>query len=360
MELELVNKELIDISTLDTFTSVIWRDVYCGHGDFELILPISAVIVPKIRMEYYLTSKDSDHAMIIEKFNIHSETDKGIQVIMKGRSLESILFRRIVWAKTSVSGKLQDAIHGLLDSCAINPSNPKRKISRLEFEESTDPIFDTLTVNTQFTEDTYLYNAITSLCLSAGVGYKITITDAGKFRFKLYTGKDRSFSQTENPYVVFSPNFDNIINSDYQNITDSLKNVTLVSGELGIENIPTTATVILPGEDPTDLDRREIFTDAKDISRTIQGEEQPLTEEEYLALLNQRGLENLSQNAVVETFEGEADTITSYIFGEDFFMGDILQVANEYGSEARSRVTELIHSQDLNSTKVYPTFSAEK
>ncbi len=38
-------------------------------------------------------------------------------------------------------------------------------------------------------------------------------------------------------------------------------------------------------------------------------------------------------------------------------MGDILQIANEYGKEAESRIIEIIYSQDPKGIRVYPTFS---
>ncbi len=52
-----------------------------------------------------------------------------------------------------------------------------------------------------------------------------------QFVFELYAGFDRSYDQTENPYVIFSPKFENIINSNYIESKASLKTVTLVGGE---------------------------------------------------------------------------------------------------------------------------------
>ena len=50
-----------------------------------------------IKQDYYLQSKESEHVMIVEKIQITSDTEDGNHVTVTGRSLESILDRRIVW-----------------------------------------------------------------------------------------------------------------------------------------------------------------------------------------------------------------------------------------------------------------------
>lgn len=43
-------------------------------------------------------------------------------------------------------------------------------------------------------------------------------------------------------------------------------------------------------------------------------------------------------------------------YGSDFFKGDIVQVTNEYGIEAKTRIVEFVISQDVNGIDTYPTF----
>lgn len=43
-------------------------------------------------------------------------------------------------------------------------------------------------------------------------------------------------------------------------------------------------------------------------------------------------------------------------YGEDFFNGDIVQIANEYGHETQARILEIVQSEDENGFSVYPTF----
>ena len=100
--------------------------------------------------------------------------------------------------------------------------------------------------------------------------------------------------------------------------------------------------------------RRELYTDARDVSSTVDNE--TLTDSEYKAQLSQRGLENLSENIATKSFEGKVETTRMYRYGEDFFLGDMVQIVNEYGIEGKARVTEFIRSQSKEGLDSYPTF----
>lgn len=183
-----------------------------------------------IKQDYYLQSKESEHVMIVEKIQITSDTEDGNHVTVTGRSLESILDRRIVWGQKLLSGNLQNGIKTLLNENVISPSDSNRKIPNFIFKESTDPAITKLKLEAQYTGDN-LYDVIQKICEEQGIGFKITLNDEKQFVFELYAGSDRSYDQTENPYVIFSPKFENIINSNYIESKASLKTVTLVGGE---------------------------------------------------------------------------------------------------------------------------------
>ena len=214
MDLVVLNRELDAISVIDIYESFIWTDRYYRYGDFELYTAMQNNILDIIKKDFFLQSSDSDHIMIIEDWIIKSDIENGNHITVTGRSLESILTRRIIWGQKTISGNLQNGIKTLLNENIISPSDSKRKISNFIFEESTDPVITKLTINAQFTGDN-LYDAIQKICEERGIGFKITLNDNKQFVFKLYAGVDRSYEQTLVPYVIFSPNFDNIINSNY-------------------------------------------------------------------------------------------------------------------------------------------------
>ena len=349
MDLTILDTDKTPLCVLDVYNSFIWTDRYSKYGDFELHASMSEDLLQYLRQDYYITNANSEHVMIIEKLLINSDTENGNTITVSGRSLESLLERRIVWKRTTLSGNLQNSIKKLLTENVISPKDSNRKIEDFIFEESTDSAITELTIKGQYTGDN-LYEAITSICQENNIGFKVTMNNLNQFVFKLYSGVDRSYGQSVNPYVVFSPNFENIIESNYIESKMALKNVALIGGEGEGTARKYTSVGTAAG-----IDRRELFIDAQDV-RSEDDNGNSIPEAVYLEQLRQRGREKLAENVDVVAFEGEADVSTMFTYGVDFFMGDIVQIANEYGHETKSRIVELISSESEEGVSTYPTF----
>lgn len=350
MDLFVLDTNLNTVAVLDSYESLIWTERYDSYGDFELVLPITDESLTLLKLDYYIENRDSEHLMIIEKILVTSDSENGNRLTVSGRSIESILDRRVVWGTQTVSGNLQNGVKTILQLNIIGPSTAARKIGNFIFEESTDPAITELTLNAQFTGDN-VYEAIHEVCQERNIGFKVTLTDAKQFAFKLYAGKDRSYNQVANPYVIFSPKFDNIINSNYLESRLLLKNVALIGGE----GEGTERKYAITDSTASGLNRRELFVDARDIS-SDKGNGNHMSDTDYKNLLLQRGSENLAENVEVVSFEGEVDTTTAFEYGKDFYNGDIVQIANEYGHEASARVIEVITSENEKGRTIYPTF----
>lgn len=343
MNVLIMDEKFNSVIAIDEYESLIWTERYNQAGSFEIYMPGSKELLGKVKQNYYAWMKGSEQDMIIEQIEI-----KGGMVTFSGRSLESILDRRIIWNQTILNSKLQYAIRRLLNENVISPSIADRKIPNFIFEESTDPAITNLEIRVQYTGDN-LYESLVSICDSYGIGFTVRLNDQNKFVFKLYSGKDRTESQMVNPRVVFSPNFDNLISSNYIESDKAFKNVTLVSGEDQGNSRRTFIVGSAKG-----LARRELFTDARDVqSETDEGQ---LSEVEYNAQLEQRGKEKLAECEATKFFEGEAEPSINFKYGVDYFKGDLVQISNEYGIEGKARITEYIRSYDSNGLKEYPTF----
>ena len=81
-----------------------------------------------------------------------------------------------------------------------------------------------------------------------------------------------------------------------------------------------------------------------------------LSNDEYISLLRQRGKETLAENTELISFEEQSETSAMFRYDEDFSMGDIVQVEDKYGHLTKSRILELVISEDENGTSTYPTF----
>lgn len=348
MDIFVLNQNFETIDIIDNYESLIWTDRYSAYGDFELYLPMQIDLLWTLQKDNYLYINESEHVMIIEDFEITTDSEVGGRLMVTGRSLESILARRIVWGQKTYSGTVQAIIKKMITEAIISPSISARKIDNFIFQETSDESVNGESIEVQFTGDN-LYEAVTLLCQVVGAGFKITLDENNNFVFSLYSGEDRSYEQDANPYVVFSPSFENIIDSNYIETNSNYRNVTLVAGE-GEGSSRKTVTV----GSASGLSRREVFTDARDISSTTQ--DGTLTTTQYNKQLTARGNENLSEYVVTTAFEGRAEATRMFRYGEDFFMGDIVQIANEFGMESRAHITEIIRSQSESGLEIYPTF----
>ena len=369
MELWVLDKNLQSVKVVDVYKSFLWTDRYNEKGDFEIYIPFNAIDINDFQKDYYLWNSDSEHLMIIDSLSIESNTEEGVCLAVLGESLESLLSRRVVWKKTSftatgtgtsrVEPNLQNGIEKLLNDNIINPEIEARKIDNFIFERSDDPRITELTFEAQyFGED--LYTIIRNLCVEHEIGFKVILNDSGQFVFKLYKGVDRSYEQTVNPYVIFSPKYDNLINSNYIDSVKMFKNVALVAGEAvdnsSSDDEPIRDTYVVNTlSDITGVYRREVFVDASGVSRDMD-DDNKLTEAQYQAHLRQKGIDALIENSEIKAFEGEVNDRIMYKYGRDYFLGDIVQIANEYGHEGQAYVSEFVMSYDNQGSSVYPTF----
>ena len=374
MDIYVYNTSFELVAIIDSFESFIWTDRYSDYGDFELYLSPNSGALNSINADYYLEIRDSNRTMIIEDIQIDVDPENGSSLKVSGRSIESILDRRIVWKQTVISDKsVDEIIEQLLNENLINPADDKRRIDIFKYDElPADHYIKTLKINQiQFTGDSLL-DIVIYLCDAFGLGFRVIRID-GEFHFQLFIGENRSYENDDgteqfmNQHVVFSPAFDNLLNSSYFESHKNYKTVTLVAGEgEGADRI--TFEVESEATPIEGLFRRELYTDARDLSKTTQNEDgttSSLGDEEYNNVLTERGNSKLTEHRVVESFEGSIDPGTEHKYGSpedikkglaDYSIGDIVQVENEYGMGCRCRVTEFIRSEDGSGSDSYPTF----
>ena len=345
MELYVLNRDFEIINYIDTFVSLEWVKRYFDTGDFVLNCVADMNIIKSLQKRNYLVREDDERIMIIEKINITTSAENGNTVNVSGRSIESILGRRIVWKQTNskASETVEQFIRRLVDENVINPTDPKRKIPNLilgELKGFTEKI------EKQVTGDNLL-TVIKEICQAYNYGFKITMNEAGYLVFDLYKGADRSYNQSINPYVVFSNDYDNIINTEYEYDETNISNVALIGGEG-----EGTARKYQSIGDSEGFDRYELFVDANDISSN-DGE---ISLTDYNKLLIERGNEKIAENTFVESYTGEVETTLTYVYKKDYDLGDIIETVNEYGMEATPRIIEIIESENENGLRVVPTF----
>lgn len=352
MELLILDSNFEAIGLIDNFESLIWTERYAEAGDFELYFPMNSQTFDDIRKGTYIWYRNSERLMIIEDFDISADAEIGNKVAVTGRSLESILDRRIIWSQTILTGNFQDGIEKILNENVISPSNVSRQIPNFIFKRSEDVAITSLTIDDQLHGDV-LYDAVKNYCDERSIGFKILPSGTGGFSFELYNGTDRSYAQDALPWVEFSPRFSNLLTSKYAESNKAIKNVALSAGS-GEGSDRKTVSVYTTSAEPTGLSRRELFVDAYSTSQTTDTGE--LSDSEYEKQLIEKGKTALSEYKTSEAFEAEIDTNMQFVYPRDFQVGDIVQIRNEYNIERRVRITEIVWSYDAEGEIVTPTF----
>lgn len=343
------NYEIIAI--LDSFTSLIWTKRYYSCGDFELYLPADNSLLDILRPNMFLTRDDDDSVMVIESFNIKTDAESGDYFIVSGRSLESILYRRIFDRQFTLNntGTLADAVQAMVTECTTNrdgtSARPRtyRQIPNLTVDTSTS--FDG-TMNVQFTGQTLL-DGIFSVCNPRNIGVKMTLS-SGLLLLSLYQG-----SEIE---TTFSTEFDNLVNSSYvYDITQYTNSIEVAGEGEGTDRKSVTRLFFDPENAPeAGLDLYESFVDARNISSN--NGEIPISE--YYDLLSEKAEQVHSERENTKSFEAEVEPLASFKYKTDWNLGDIVTVTNEYDITAYPRIVEVIESWDESGYKVIPTFDA--
>lgn len=321
------------IAIIDYCNSIIWHEKYCGMGDFEIALPVSYGIKDVFEKDNLIYRDDREAVMIVEKIQLTTSEEDGDQIIVSGRTCDAFIARRIVWGQQTYSGYVGQCVIDLLNNNLINPSDPARKVDLFKLGEVPDIL---QTLEKQITGDGLLDSVIEMLS-NYSMGYKIS-RDSGKLRIEIIQGTDRSSGNVAgNPTVKFSPEFDNLLSSTYEFDNTSYRNEALIGGE-GEGSARTYAAI----GGNVGLDRYEMFVD----SRSTSSNDGEITPEVYLEQLKEEGREKLAENSVIETFAGEIEENSTYRYGEDYALGDIVQIENEYGIGGKVRITGVTEKLD--------------
>jgi len=350
MDILVLDKQYSSIANIDEYKSFIWTDRYSKCGDFVLEISVSSEYLPYLALDNYLVINDSNKIMIIEDISIDSDEIEGNYAKITGRSAESILDRRVFLKADSLTGNIENSIKTIINENFISPSNSSRRIDNMIFIDSTDTNVTSLVFEeSKYSKGENIYDTIVSLCEYYQIGFSMVLNENNVFEFRLYSGVDRTYEQSIVPYVVFSPSYDNLKNSNYYTSNAKYKNVNFVLGEGSDEDQVTTTVGSAQG-----LDRREMSTNSTKVSTDIDGV--IVSSGEYLDILITDGKKELTNNKIDLAFDGETDAEQLYHYGTDFFIGDIVQIEDEYGNSGKVCITELIVSMDTEGYSMYPTF----
>jgi hypothetical protein len=349
------------VAVIDVWKSLIWTERYKELGDFQLDIVSTPEARNLLKVGTYIAMSDSFYVMRITTTEDDDSADDERILTVKGSSIETLLNDRVAaeylsdttahpnWTITDTpTAVMRKVFHdicvtGTLSTDDIIPFVVEGTF--LPTSTITEPI-DPITMEI---EPTSVYTVIKQIADTYNIGFRLLrYYDSSQLYWDVYTGNDRTSSQTTLPAVIFAPELDNLQNTKELISIDGSANVAYVFSPAGFQVVYPT------GVDPdvAGFDRHVIAVNATDVTT-----ETYTTPEEVTAALVQKGNEALAALQTYQAFDGEISQFSRYRYGRDFYLGDIVEQRNDDGVANNMRVTEQIFVSDENGERSYPTLT---
>lgn len=360
MEVYILDSLLRRTAVVDRFESMIWTERYSSVGDFQLVIHSTNESRAQFAPGTRLAINESDRVMTVETVENKDDSEGRSLLTVKGTSLEAVLMDRVARAaldnltttpKWIITGTPDYILNYIFEQiCYLGVLDPGDVIPFL-MQGTTYP-----TENIPFPDDIItvsldpdsVYKVTKDLADVYNLGFRLYRNlDTSTLYYDIYTGNDRTSSQSVLPPVVFAPELDNLSNTSELTSTAQYKNVALVIAPNGVRY------VYADNVDPAvaGFERRVLLVNASDITLAAGPDLQ--------AALLQRGIQELAKNRSLTAFDGEIPQNGSYKYNRDYRLGDIVESRNADGYTNQMRVTEQIFVSDAQGDRGYPTLSVD-
>lgn len=323
-EVYILDSDFQTLGVIDEFISCIWTERYSKAGDFEIVCPVNDNTTALLYrsaddlVDRYAMIRDSNTYMVIENVLLTTDAEDGDKYTVTGRSIESLLDRRVIWERyVSENITISSVISALVTRNVTNPSDSERVLDIFRpngswFVASSRSAEKRMKIADYYGDN--LYDVITSLCEAYHIGFRAVPMDGGKFQLQIYDGKDRTYDQLERPYVVFSGKYDSLLSSRWQKNTAGLKNYILVRGDADYDPVFNDGDALLKSTAERNAQTYSgAYQEAQSLSAEIKEMEQQLFD------LNARlaKLYNIPDNAANqnerESLEHQIEQLSYYI-----------------------------------------------
>lgn len=349
------------MDVVDVFISAIWTERYDQTGDFQLDLYSNLKNRNLFKVGTLLAMDKSFRVMMVESIEDDDTSDDTRVLTIKGRSLEKILMDRVAmgaladttttpnWTLTGTPAAIMRQIFhdicvtGILSSQDIIPFITEGSfLAASTIPEPTDIITVEITPTT-------VYEALTNIAKVWGLGFRmLRHYDTSQIYWDVYTGSDRTSSQTVLPAVIFAPSLDNLQNTKALTSIEDAKNVAYVFSPAGFRMVyPENVDPEVDG-----FDRRVLMVEATEVTA-----ETYTTPDQVAAALLLAGNNALAQAQAYQAFDGEITQLSQYRYGVDYQVGDLVEQRDNDGNANNMRVTEQIFVSDAQGERAYPTLT---
>lgn len=358
MEIYTLDSLFRRIDVIDNFQSLIWTERWAGWGDFELSIRSTPASRSMLIPDVFLSTDVAYSTMRIQTTEDTVDAE-GLPILkVKGRSIESFFDDRLLAQKGMIDpgliwfgvpvAFLTEMVNRFTSPTGV--TNPLDAIPNLVMgrhpaipaSNIPEPVENVV----KWYKPQNLYTAMTEFANTWNLGFRLLLNpDNGMVYFDVYTGVDRTTSQTTHGAVVFSPELDNIQNPTELNTVEDAKNVAFVIAQN--ESVEVYAPGILPDTDG--YERKVIAVSPEGLD--------DMTGETLLSAMRQAGREELAKYRPLRAFDGEISQTSNYIYNKDYYLGDLVEIRNRDNVSNHMRVTEQIFVSDAEGFRSYPTLA---
>lgn len=373
--LNIYNTSWEKIAYIDSYTSLIWTRRFTTYGDFELYMPYDPKWNDIIKPDHYVEldgdpdlrgiQNDEIFAMIIERIEYIQQPESPVMMIIKGRCLESLLYRRvfyqnIIYSDSTTGHSLNTRVSFLYEIvriCIGNDALDVRKIPCSILDtDIPNPTYDDSRVRVVNQNDNL--GECMDQCLSSwGYGIIVTYSKAAEqFIIRFYNHNDRTMGDNA---LIFRSDLDNLANCHYIIDNTNTANVARINSGQSYEiNQGTTTVKVLPsatvpqGEDSPrgatfrGINRREVA-----FTSELQGDGNG-----RFSALQAAGLRQL--RPYYNNKEITADIISEN--APDYALGDVALIQTDFGISAEACIVEVTQSYSREGYLKYPVFGTFK
>ena len=372
MELYILDSLLRRVVLFEGYISLIWTERYNEEGEFEIVLADTREARNLFVYGAMLALKGSTAVMKVETSNASTDDDGKATYTIKGRSLEAILRARYSYDVLGSSNSI-----GVL-TLTGTPTDIVKKLFDDSVRDGGVSVSDKIPFlqpgvylpvgNIPAPEDIILveikagplYEPTVSISQEYHTGFRFVRRDmahnAAQLYFETYMGNDRTTSQNVGvtspggiPKVVsFSTKMETLANVSELTSIAEYYNVAYVVAKNG------SAIVYVDGADDSTagFDRSVMWVDATDLEEPAGAA--------LDALMLRRGQEALAAQRIVIAVDGEIPENSTYVYGVDYGLGDLVEISNGNGSTTNMRVTEHIYISDEEGNRSYPTLTLDQ
>lgn len=360
MELVTLDTNNQEFRLIENYDSLIWTERYNTVGDFNIQTGDVDRFMSLLPEGQVISLRDSTVPMIVETHQIDRKKNAPTNLIIRGRSFESILDRRASiqaiaggLAEWNVTGKIPSdvayyiinkiCVEGIASIDDIFPPSIVQFLTPDDYLTGTGPSrsYAISRGNLLSTVIAFIQAEIKADPVTAPPTPKVVPHGIRSVRpnsagtaigIEIYTGTDKS------ALIYFDGSRDLLNDGSYLFSKIGSGNTAYVLGASSAITLNGGIAAV------SGMDRRVILVD---------GTSSGVSDENVLA---EQGKMSLSEAKVTAMFDGSINQeLSPYIYGVDYNLGDCVKLVGDYGLEEKARVTEYIRAEDKTGTKSFPT-----